>query len=98
MKQTASQVEIPSDEMSTNQNCTKNCRSEKCKEPGTYHFKQGCGSRFNDFLDPHSESGSRIRIQGQENDVQTTYIFVHFSLFFNKRFVGDPDPHYIPIQ
>jgi hypothetical protein len=30
---------------------------------------QGCGSGFSDFVDPdpYWESGSRIRIQGQEN-------------------------------
>jgi hypothetical protein len=32
--------------------------------------KQGCGSGFNDFVDPepHWEFGSQIRIQGKENE------------------------------
>jgi hypothetical protein len=33
-------------------------------------LKQGCGSGFNDFVDPdpYWESGSRIQIQGQDNE------------------------------
>jgi hypothetical protein len=54
------------------------------------------GSGFNDFVDPDSESESRIRIQGQENNVKI--LFVHFSNFITDRSVVDPDPHSIQIQ
>jgi hypothetical protein len=44
------------------------------------------GYGFDDFLDPNSVSGSRIRIQGQENDLKTRpVIFVLFYQFYNKK-------------
>jgi hypothetical protein len=42
------------------------------------------GSGFNDFVDPVSESGSRIQIQGQENKIKTAHISTFFQIYNKK--------------
>jgi hypothetical protein len=47
-------------------------------------FRIRIGSGFNDFVDPHKESGSRIRIQVREKE-EKQYFLLHFVQFYNKK-------------